>query len=104
MVDSFPTFAHVRRSGEVGGFGVTVNNILPGATKTDRLVEIIGKKAERAGGPVELVKKKMKSDIPVGRFGLPEEVAYLAVFLCSKYADYINGINIPVDGGRTRSL
>ena len=91
-------------AGEVGGFGVTVNNILPGATKTDRLVEIISKKAEQASGPVELVMKKMKGDIPVGRFGFPEEVAYLAVFLCSKYADYINGINIPVDGGRTKSL
>ena len=91
-------------AGEVGGFGVTVNNILPGATKTDRLVEIISKKAEQAGSPVGLVEKKMRGDIPVGRFGFPEEVAYLAVFLCSKYADYINGINIPVDGGRTKSL
>ncbi len=91
-------------AGEVGGFGVTVNNILPGATKTDRLVEIISKKAEQVGSPVELIKKKMKGDIPIGRFGFPEEVAYLAVFLCSKYADYINGINIPVDGGRTKSL
>ena len=46
----------------------------------------------------------MKSEIPVGRFADPEEIAYMVVFLCSNYASYINGINIPIDGGRTKSL
>ena len=83
---------------------VTVNNILPGATQTSRLVEIINKKAEKTGLPIEVVQKNMKKIIPAGRFGSPEEVAYLVVFLCSDFASYINGVNIPVDGGRTKSL
>ena len=89
---------------EVGQFGVTVNNILPGATKTDRLSELVAKKASKNNCPQEEVVKKMKSVIPVGRFAEPKELGYLATFLCSDYANYINGINIPIDGGRTKSL
>jgi len=89
---------------EVGQFGITVNNILPGATKTDRLTELVVKKASKNHWTEEEVVKKMKSVIPVGRFAEPKELGYLATFLCSNYASYINGINIPVDGGRTKSL
>ncbi len=89
---------------EVGQFGITVNNILPGATKTDRLTELVVKKASKNHWTEEEVVKKMKSVIPVGRFAEPKELGYLATFLCSNYASYINGINIPIDGGRTKSL
>ena len=89
---------------EVGQFGITVNNILPGATKTNRLTELVEKKASKNNCSEEEVVKKMKSVIPIGRFAEPKELGYLAAFLCSNYAGYINGINIPVDGGRTKSL
>jgi 3-oxoacyl-[acyl-carrier protein] reductase len=89
---------------EVGPFGITVNNVLPGATNTQRLVSLISKKASKNNCEEELVIKKMKNEIPVGRFADPEEIAYMVVFLCSNYASYINGINIPIDGGRTKSL
>ena len=89
---------------EVGHFGITVNNILPGATKTDRLNELVSKKASHNNCTEGEVVQKMKSIIPVGRFAEPKELGYLAAFLCSNYASYINGINLPVDGGRTKSL
>ena len=89
---------------ELGGFGVTVNNVLPGATKTDRLLDLIQKNATKTGSETESVVKKMQHSIPVGRFADPAEIAYLVVFLSSDYAAYINGVNIPVDGGRTKSL
>ena len=89
---------------EVGPFGVTVNNILPGATNTERLVSLIEKKALQNNCSEDLVAKQMRKSIPLGRFADPKEIAYMAVFLCSEYAAYINGINIPIDGGRTKSL
>ena len=91
-------------SSEVGRFGITVNNILPGATETERLTELVVKKASKNSISEQEVVKKMKSVIPVGRFAEPKELGYLATFLCSNYASYINGTNIPVDGGRTKSL
>jgi len=89
---------------EVGPFGVTVNNVLPGATNTDRLVALIEKKASQNNCETELIAKKMRQAIPLGRFAEPKEIAYMVVFLCSNYGAYINGINIPIDGGRTQSL
>ncbi len=91
-------------SNEVAPFGVTVNNILPGATETERLSGLIEKTASKNNCSTETVIKTLKQAIPVGRFARPEELAYMVVFLCSNYANYINGINIPVDGGRTKSL
>ena len=89
---------------ELGGFGITVNNILPGATLTDRLKELNEAKAEKTGkSPDELIGEMVK-EIPVGRIGEPREIAAAAAFLASPAASYINGINIPVDGGRTGSL
>ncbi len=89
---------------EVGQYGITVNNILPGYTDTERLREIIRKRAEAAGNAVESVEIQFKNAIPLRRFADPTEVAAAVAFLASPAAAYINGINLPVDGGRTKSL
>lgn len=89
---------------EAGRFGVTVNNVLPGYTRTGRLDEIIEKRAAAGGLSRETVEEQFKSHVPLRRFAEPEEVAAAVAFLTSPAAAYINGINVPVDGGRTRSL
>lgn len=89
---------------ELGQFGITVNNVLPGATETERLSSIIANKADKSGHTRSDIADEMKSEVPARRFALPEEVAYAIAFLASPSAAYINGINLPVDGGRTRSL
>ncbi|KGL64222.1 SDR family oxidoreductase [Polaribacter sp. Hel1_85] len=89
---------------ELGEFGITVNNVLPGATETERLKEIINNKAQKTGTSFNEVAEAMKNASPAKRFAKPEEVAAAIVFLTSEKASYINGINVPVDGGRTKSL
>lgn len=89
---------------EVGPFGITVNNVLPGFTRTGRLEEVIQKRAEASGQEKETVENQFKNSVPMRRFAAPEEVAAAVAFLASPAAAYINGINLPVDGGRTRSL
>jgi 3-oxoacyl-[acyl-carrier protein] reductase len=89
---------------ELGQYGITVNNILPGATATDRLTQIIEGKANKQHHSIEDVSKEMTDEIPLGRFAKPEETAYAAAFLASEFAAYITGINVPVDGGRTGNL
>ena len=89
---------------ELGEFGITVNNVLPGATGTGRLKEIINNKAAKTGKSFEAVAEAMKNASPAKRFAEPEEVAAAIVFLISERASFINGINVPVDGGRTKSL
>lgn len=89
---------------ELGMYGITVNNILPGFTNTNRLKSLIAKKAEVQRKSEEEIMNAMKSQIPAARFGEANEVANAVAFLCSPAASYINGINIPVDGGRTKSL
>tara|TARA_B100001750_G_C15522400_1_gene613166 strand:- start:7785 stop:8564 length:780 start_codon:yes stop_codon:yes gene_type:complete len=89
---------------EIGCYGITVNNVLPGYTNTNRLQSLIEKKAKKTGKQIKLIKKNMIQNIPAQRFGEPEEIAYLVSFLSSSKASYINGTNIVVDGGRTASL
>ncbi len=89
---------------EVGPFGITVNNVLPGATATERLTSILHNVAKKINGSYEEAETMMKNVTPAKRFAEPEEIASAVVFLASERAAYINGINLPVDGGRTKSL
>lgn len=89
---------------ELGQFGITVNNVLPGATATQRLSSIIENKAKKLGKTMDEVEMEMKNEVPARRFADPSEVAAAIAFLASPAAGYINGINIPVDGGRTGNL
>lgn len=89
---------------ELGLFGITVNNVLPGATATARLEAIASRKSEQTGMSVEEVMKEMGNAVPLQRVARPEEIANGVCFLASPAASYINGINLPVDGGRTASL
>ena len=88
-------------AGELGGSGITVNNILPGFTDTARLGGLIRKKADRQGVTTDQVIADIKSAIPIGRFAEPAEIGAVAAFLASPEAGYVNGVNLPVDGGRT---
>jgi len=85
---------------ELGRFNITVNNILPGFTKTARLDSLFKGKASRAGSTVDEVERDAIATIPAGRLGAPEEIASVALFLASPAASYVNGVNLPVDGGR----
>ncbi|MCA0429524.1 MAG: SDR family oxidoreductase [Bacteroidetes bacterium] len=89
---------------EVGKYGITVNNVLPGATLTGRLENIIQTKATKTQHSVDKISEEMISEIPMARFANPFEIANAVCFLASPAASYINGINIPVDGGRTPNL
>jgi len=89
---------------ELGQYGITVNNVLPGSTKTGRITSLIQSKAEKSGRSQEEIQREMEAEIPARRFAEPEEVAAAAAFLATPAAAYINGINVPVDGGRTGCL
>ena len=89
---------------ELGEFGITVNNVLPGATDTERLSSIAENKATKTGKSIEEVLKEMGNQAPLNRVGKPEETANAITFLASPAASFISGINLPVDGGRTPSL
>ena len=89
---------------ELGPFGITVNNVLPGFTRTSRLDQIIQNKADKTGQTVEAVSAAYAETTPARRFADASEIAAAAAFLCSPAAGYINGVNLPVDGGRTLSL
>jgi 3-oxoacyl-[acyl-carrier protein] reductase len=89
---------------ELGGFGITVNNVLPGFTQTVRADYVIKNKAQKTGKTEGEVLKELVAEIPVGRIGQPEEFGVAVAFLCSPAAAYINGVNLPVDGGRLSCL
>jgi 3-oxoacyl-[acyl-carrier protein] reductase len=91
-------------SNEVAEFGITVNNILPGYTKTERLDILMAHIADKRKVLLEDVEKEMMMEIPVRRFGEAEEIAALAAFMATPAAAYLNGTSVPVDGGRTGSI
>ena len=91
-------------AGELAEFGITMNNVLPGFTDTARLDQIIKIKAAGANTSEEKMAKIMKDYVPAKRFAKPEETANAVTFLASDSASYITGVNLPVDGGRTKSL
>lgn len=91
-------------AGELGKFNITVNNVLPGATSTVRLKTIIENKSLKTGHAMDSVTNEMISEIPMARFAEASEIANAVAFLASPAASYINGINLPVDGGRTGCL
>jgi 3-oxoacyl-[acyl-carrier protein] reductase len=91
-------------AGELGPSGITVNNVLPGYTKTQRLEQILGDRAKASGKDQSEIAKAMLASVPAGRFAEASEVGAVIAFLASPAAGYINGINVPVDGGRMQSL
>lgn len=91
-------------SQEVASSGITVNSVLPGATKTERLDSLLNNWSANSGLSLEEETKKREAMIPAGRFGRPEEVAAAVGFLASPSAAYINGVALAVDGGRTACL
>lgn len=91
-------------SNETGRYNITVNNVLPGSTKTRRLFSIMEETVKSKAISMEALEKEMTAQIPMKRFGLPEEIANVVAFLASSAASYVNGTSIPVDGGRTGSI
>ncbi len=91
-------------SREVAPMGITVNNILPGSTRTDRLASIIAARAQAASADPASIEHAMLADIPAGRFADPAEPAAVIAFLASPAAGYITGVSLPVDGGRIAAI
>ena len=89
---------------ELGGDGITVNNVLPGYTRTQRLDQILHDRAQATGQQEDAIAKGMLATVPAGRFADAGELGGVIAFLCSPAAGYVNGVNLPVDGGRTKSL
>jgi 3-oxoacyl-[acyl-carrier protein] reductase len=89
---------------ELGGDGITVNNVLPGYTQTQRLDQILNERAVSSGQSIQHIADTMLASVPAKRFAQAQEIAHAVAFLCLPLSGYINGINLPVDGGRTKSL
>ena len=91
-------------SKEFGGYGITVNNVAPGLTMTDRIRPVIAMQAKSSGRTFEEVAAEREARIPLGRMAQPEDVAAMIVFLASKQARQITGQTIVVDGGATAAV
>lgn len=89
---------------ELASFGITVNNVLPGSTKTGRIESLIQTRSQKSGRTPEEIRQDMIDEVPAGRMAEASEVAAAVAFLASPAAGYINGVSLPVDGGRTGSL
>lgn len=89
---------------DLGEYGITVNNVLPGFHETQRIQSIISTKSKVEGTAEEIIRKNMVAQIPARRFGTTEEFGAMVAFLCTPAAAYVNGVNIPVDGGRLLGL
>jgi 3-oxoacyl-[acyl-carrier protein] reductase len=89
---------------ELGPLGITVNNVLPGYTRTARLEAVVNMRSQTLGKSADEVADQMEREIPLGRFATAEEVAAAVAFLCTPAAASITGINVPVDGGKTGGL
>jgi 3-oxoacyl-[acyl-carrier protein] reductase len=91
-------------AGELAAHGITVNNVLPGYTQTQRLEQIVTDRTRATGKSSAEIEQAMLATVPAGRFAKPVEIASVIAFLASPAAAYVNGINVPVDGGRMQSL
>jgi 3-oxoacyl-[acyl-carrier protein] reductase len=91
-------------SREVAPFGITVNNVLPGFTETGRIEQLVRNRARSTGKSEEEITAEMRAIVPAGRFARPGELGGVIAFLCTPAADYINGVNLQVDGGRMHTL
>jgi len=89
---------------ELGQYNITVNNILPGYTRTQRLDSLIDAIAKRNKVAKEMIETNMADEVPMKRFAETSEIAAVAAFLSSPAASYVNGVSIPVDGGRTGTI
>lgn len=89
---------------ELGQFNITVNNVLPGYTGTQRLKSLIQTNAAKRNVSHDIIEKEMMHDIPMQRFGDASEIAAMAAFLATPAASYVNGVSIQVDGGRVGSI
>ena len=91
-------------SKELAPDAITVNNILPGSTRTGRLEGLIASRAAAGGVPEDTIERAMMAEIPMGRFADPREIAAVVTFLASPGASYVTGVSLPVDGGRLASI
>ena len=91
-------------SRELGGDGITVNNVLPGYTRTQRLDQILADRSAATGKPQDEIAKSMLASVPVGRFADAGEIGGVIAFLCTQAAAYVNGQSLAVDGGRMQSI
>jgi 3-oxoacyl-[acyl-carrier protein] reductase len=89
---------------ELGPSGITVNNVLPGYTRTARLDQILADRSKATGKSEDEVARTMLATVPAARFAEPADIAAVIAFLATPAAGYVNGVNVPVDGGRTLSL
>ena len=91
-------------SRELGGDGITVNNVLPGYTRTQRLDQILADRSAATGKPQDEIARGMLASVPVGRFADAGEIGGVIAFLCTQAAAYVNGQSLAVDGGRMQSI